>query len=249
MKYTPKLPDASVNVSKNNIVFELLKYLLGSFIFIISIYFSLTFISNIIIENLSPNQEEKILNLLSFDYSKIDDDKKLTAMANKLIKCSDLKQTIHVKILESEEENAFAMLGGNIMVTSQLLKNAKNDSELYFILGHELGHYINKDHLKGMGNAIIAMFLSTFIPTDIDFISNFSFNVSNSSYSKKQELMSDKVGLDLMYCALGNVNSVTSFFERIQSNENKWLYLLGSHPDSQSRIKHLERLIKEKGYN
>ena len=45
--------------------------------------------------------------------------------------------------------NAVALPGGNIVVFAGLLKEIKSENELAMILGHELGHFAHRDHLRG----------------------------------------------------------------------------------------------------
>ena len=47
-----------------------------------------------------------------------------------------------------------ALPGGQIMVFSGLLKKVNLENELAMVLGHELGHYAHRDHLRGMGRGL-----------------------------------------------------------------------------------------------
>jgi Zn-dependent protease with chaperone function len=248
MKYTQKLPDDSVNISKNNILIDTIKFLVSIFLIILVSYGFLLALSNIIINNLTFEQEKKLLTFVDFDFSIAKENKKLTKILNDLKSCSNIKNDFTVKVMKDEEENAFALPGGTIVVTSKLLENIKSDNELYFVLGHEIGHYVNKDHLKNLGNSIILMALSFLLPSDIDYISNMSFHITSSSNSKEHELKADEVGLELMYCSIKNVDFATNFFERLKNKHSKFEYMLATHPHPKSRIKNIKQLITNNQY-
>ncbi|WP_072681122.1 M48 family metallopeptidase [Arcobacter sp. LA11] len=245
MKYIQKLPDESVNVSKNNIFFETFKFLFSFLVLFAIVYFSLIGLSNLIVTNLSYENEKKLLTFIDFDINNTTEDKKLSKILEDLKLCTSLKNDLKVRVLESDIQNAFALPGGTIIVTSELLKNAKSDNELYFILGHELGHYINKDHLKRFGQSIVMMGLNLILPSDMNFLSSSSFQITNSKYSKEQEFEADKNGLNLMFCSLKDMTDAKSFFERINNidKSSEFSYIFATHPHPLNRIENIESII------
>ena len=60
----------------------------------------------------------------------------------------------NIYLQDSQEANAFATLGGNIIVTSALLENIKNEEELIFILGHERAHIENRDVIQSFAQSM-----------------------------------------------------------------------------------------------
>ena len=65
-------------------------------------------------------------------------------------------QEIEVKVIDiglicTDRANAFVLLGKKIYPTSELLKNAKTDRGLAFVMAHELGHIFHRDHLRSLG--------------------------------------------------------------------------------------------------
>jgi predicted Zn-dependent protease len=56
--------------------------------------------------------------------------------------------TWHFGVLDTEDINAFAAPGGYIFVTKGLYRLLNNEAELAGVLGHEIAHVANKDHLK-----------------------------------------------------------------------------------------------------
>lgn len=54
----------------------------------------------------------------------------------------------HFGVIESEDINAFATPGGNVLITKGLYRKLRNEAELAGVLGHEIGHVVKKHHLK-----------------------------------------------------------------------------------------------------
>lgn len=67
-------------------------------------------------------------------------------IANKLISNNEeLKENIIVYTLKSEVPNAFMTADGHLFVTTGLLAQVQNETQLAFIIAHEMGHFVNHD--------------------------------------------------------------------------------------------------------
>ncbi|PKL76355.1 MAG: hypothetical protein CVV27_10660, partial [Candidatus Melainabacteria bacterium HGW-Melainabacteria-1] len=60
------------------------------------------------------------------------------------------------EIVDSPEINAFALPGGHIFVTTELLKYLKNEAELAAVLSHEIGHVDEKHTQEALRRAMVA---------------------------------------------------------------------------------------------
>ena len=122
------------------------------------------------------------------------------------------------------------------------------------ILGHEIGHFAHRDHLKKLSNFLLIklLFLFMFEPTNIIHSgADLTNMIVNAQYSQKQEIEADKFGLYLLNEYYGHVAGATDFFTKLQAeknNINAKIAFLSSHPLPQKRINKLEKLIKTEGY-
>src|SRR5580693_2518358 len=57
-----------------------------------------------------------------------------------LVRNSDAKVPFTIKVVDSEEVNAFALPGGFFFVNSGLIMKADNEAELAGVMAHEIGH-------------------------------------------------------------------------------------------------------------
>lgn len=245
MIYTPKLPDESVNVSHESFLTQAFKLTASLLIVIAIFYFLMMGLINLIVSNITPQQEKKLLEFISFDIN-ISNKKSayLTEIKEKLKACSDIPYDVNIYISGEEIANAYALPGGNIHITKGMLSQIKNQNELVFIVGHELGHFKNKDHLKGMGQALVLLTLATLMGNDYNFLGH-TINAEGARYSQSAEFNADKTGLELMNCAYGSVTDATKLFERMGEGKSQWEFFLATHPNFESRVQKMQEFIAQ----
>ncbi|APF18997.1 peptidase M48 Ste24p [Caldithrix abyssi DSM 13497] len=158
----------------------------------------------------------------------------------------------YIKILESDDLNAFALPGGFIFLTSALVQNIERDKdELAFVLSHEMVHIIARHPFKKMVTnysmeALSKVFRSGSIAAVYgrDMIKK----LINSQYSQSNEYYADEYGARLMYSAgfdPAGAIQLLQRFKRWKGNGDRFNYF-ASHPSIDERILHLKKLIKLK---
>lgn len=149
--------------------------------------------------------------------------------------------------------NALAIPGNRVVIYQGLLDQVESENELMMVLGHELGHFANRDQLRGLGNVLVLRMTISYFLGDISAFSSIiidSVNViAQSQYSQRQEKQADKFGLNLLDKTYQNVAGATDFFERLSKKEKSDFDFLSSHPASAKRVKEIEKLIRQNGYN
>ena len=139
-----------------------------------------------------------------------------------------------------------------IVVTAGLLDEVESENELAFVLGHELGHYRNRDHLRALGRGLVFSLVFA-VMTGRD-ASNIGINVADlalRSFNRRQELAADNFGLELVYTQYGHVGEAWRLFERWDDAEDSLLDVVGytsTHPQAGDRIKDLEELARSRGW-
>jgi len=250
MKYNASLPDDKVNIPKDNLLFLALKLLFSLAVLIAIFYVVLKFTLDTIVTHLPVSYEKKLTSLVSFDLNITDgrSSKYLDEITETLSKCASLPYEVKTFIISENTPNAFALPGGIMYITEGMLKKLKNQNELVAIMGHEMGHFKNRDHLKGFGNAMIVSVISLLLGEGYGGILNASLNISNAKFSQSAEFESDIFALDVMQCAYGNVTDATKLFARLDKGED-WRYFLASHPTFKDRIDRMNNHILEQNYN
>lgn len=146
----------------------------------------------------------------------------------------------NIYLQDSQEANAFATLGGNIIVTSALLENIKNEEELIFILGHERAHIENRDVIQSFAQSmpIILTLQSLWIDTG-NSITSISSILGNYA-SREKESFADDSGIIFLKSLGLNSACATGFFEQNKNGFESYVEIFSSHPVSWDRLRKLE---------
>ncbi len=153
--------------------------------------------------------------------------------------------TFRVEIDDSEIANAMALPGGLIIVTQGLLNQVESENELAFVLGHELGHFRNRDHIRALGRGIVlSMFFAVVTGNDAAGIGIKAADITLRGFSRRQETRADEFGLGLVHSEYGHVDESWRLFERWNIDGSSFLDLvtyLSTHPETGDRIADMKR--------
>lgn len=150
--------------------------------------------------------------------------------------------------------NAIAIPGDRIIIYDGLLQEMDSENELAMVLGHELGHFANRDHLRGLGRQIAVRLALAYFLGDAGTIGAIATSsttmIANAQFSQTQEYQADEVGVTLLNQLYGHAAGATDFFQNLVEKEqlNLTVDMLASHPASEKRVKRLEELIQDRGY-
>jgi predicted Zn-dependent protease len=77
-----------------------------------------------------------------------------------------------------------------------------------------------------------------------------ALNITELSFSRKQETRADEFALELLNCAYGNVAGATDFFAKIPKEQDpgKFGRYFASHPENLKRIVDLNKIIRDRGF-
>ncbi len=158
-----------------------------------------------------------------------------------------------VLYIPEDTVNALAIPGDRIIIYAGLVKQAQSENELMMVLGHELGHFANRDHLRSLGRAVIVQIAITYFIGDVGTIGSIAVSgvetLSNAQYSQSQESQADEVGLKLLQQTYGHVAGATDFFARMSEKKaSDDIDFLATHPAPGRRVKQLQQLIKQRNY-
>ncbi len=258
MKFTPRHPGINVNVSKTHPLKEFAILAGGLLAFIVGIYMALGLAVDLIVPRLSMDLEQKIANAFVGKLVQTDEvtaaTKSVQAMVDQLQEhCAPLPYHITIHVQQADTINAAALPGGHIVVFTGLLEKMTSENELAFVLAHELGHYAHRDHLRGLGRALVVMTASTLLlGADNSFNSMIGqgMMLTELSFSRHQETQADEFALGTLACRYGHVAGATNFFDKIpvEADPGRFGHYFAAHPENLRRINHLRQLTHEQGY-
>lgn len=158
----------------------------------------------------------------------------------------DAPYEFRVEVDDSEVVNAFALPGGLIVVTQGLLDEVESENELAFVLGHELGHFRNRDHLRALGRGIVlSLFFATTTGGDVGGLGIKVTDLALRGFSREQEENADEFGLAVIYAEYGHVDEAWRLFARWADGDNAMLDIvtyLSTHPKPGDRVDELQEL-------
>jgi predicted Zn-dependent protease len=173
-----------------------------------------------------------------------------------LVRNSDAKVPFTIKVIDSDEINAFALPGGFFYVNSGLILRADEEAELAGVMGHEIAHVAarhgTKTATKGeiMQLATIPLILlgpGGWAGYGLYEGLNLAIPMSYLKFTRDAEREADFLGLQYMYKSGYDPNAFVSFFEKIEAEERRHPgsipKVFSTHPPTPDRVQKAQEEI------
>ncbi len=169
----------------------------------------------------------------------------------KFVSRLDLDKTypIKVRVIVSEEINAFAIPGGNIFIYSGLLEKMESPEELVALIGHEVTHVTERHSLKSILRSVASSLLFTVLLGDASGLVSQADQFKQLDYSRELETEADKNGLAIMVKNGMQPDGMIRLLQILKKESEETPQLmkyLSTHPETEERIKSIEGLAKSK---
>ena len=222
-----------------------------------------------------PDDPGKGVNLFSLDrelalgramaaevehQSRLLEDPAVTEYVNRLgqnlVRNSDAKLPFTIKVIDSDEVNAFALPGGFMFVNTGLVLKADNEAELVGVLAHEVAHVAARHGTRQASRAEIFNYAS--IP--LIFIGGaagyalrqaamLAVPMGFLQFSRGFEAQADYLGLQYMDRSGYDPVAFVDFFEKIETLEKRKpgaiARAFSSHPMTPVRIRNAQKQIQK----
>lgn len=252
MQLNYKQPDASVNVSKVSPLKRAIQIFAGLLVTVITIYVLLGLLVNVAAPYVPKSLEVKLGKSILNEWVVEEDDETVvlyTAILEKIVG-EEVASDYAIRIIEMDEVNAFAVPGDIIVFSSGFVESIVDEETIAFVIGHELGHFSSRDHIKGYGRTMVLLAMANLIAGDDSSTSSIVVDIlskTETKFSQKDELNADAYGVQLVYNAYGNYDGGLAFFEELSKEyeQGQLASYFDSHPHPEKRIEAIKALNKD----
>jgi beta-barrel assembly-enhancing protease len=194
--------------------------------------------------------------------SKISNDPIIAEYVNRvgqnLVRNSDAKVPFTIKVLDTEEVNAFALPGGFFFVNSGLILKAESEAELAGVMAHEIAHVAARHGTRQAtrGEIVQIGMIAASIVVPYSAAGYGALQGANAliplgflKFSRSMEREADYLGLQYLYKAGYDPTAFVDFFEKIESLEKRKpgtvAKVFSTHPMTDDRIQATQTEIQK----
>jgi predicted Zn-dependent protease len=175
-------------------------------------------------------------------------------VAQNLVLHSDAKVPFTVKVLDSNDVNAFALPGGFLYVNRGVLEAADNEAEIAGVMAHEIAHVAarhgveqaSKGELMQWGSLPL-IFMGGLGGFVLQQVAGLAVPLTFLKFSRGAEKEADRLGAQYMWAAGYDPNALITFFEKLQVQEKRkpgtLAKVFSTHPMTGDRITEVRGLV------
>jgi len=142
---------------------------------------------------------------------------------------SDAKIPFTIKVIDSDEVNAFALPGGFFYVNKGLLLVADNEAEVAGVMAHEIAHVAARHAVENQTKASLLEYLALGGSIFLGGIPGMIYQNTAGlgllgafmKFSRGAEEEADKLGVQYMYAAGYDPSAMATMFEKLEAKNKK----------------------------
>ena len=249
MEYSnPEIPEG-INTSTSHPIKEFLLLTTSVLLLVVLVIAILGFTADKLAYLIPFETETKIpIPTISGEITGKDINHYLESLAHKLSQVmeipGDMSITIHY--INKDTVNAFATLGGHVVMYRGLLERLPNENALSMVMAHELAHIKHRHPIRSVGRGVAISLVLSMIDGSISNdlvggIVNDTGYVTALKFTRDHEHEADASAVQALQLLYGHVNGAEDLFQVLEESSDgiKTLEFFSTHPLSDKRIKRI----------
>jgi beta-barrel assembly-enhancing protease len=178
----------------------------------------------------------------------------LAALGDRIAARADSPFDIRVRAVEAPMINAFALPGGPVLVTDDLIREVDGPDELAAVIAHEIAHVEQRHVMQAVWRDLgIGMLLDLVVGGGTGAGQQaviLAGQASSLSYDRAAEREADARGQALLHAEGLSSRGMGSFFERLSriegaSDLSRATEFMNTHPDSRRRVRNARAIERD----
>ena len=181
-----------------------------------------------------------------------------TELAQRINQAMPLNDEYRIVVRYRDEDviNAFATLGGNVLLFRGLLDKLPHENALAMLLAHEIAHIQHRDPIVGLGKGVLIQFGMSMVfgqTPAVDNVLGQAGLLHSFQYTREMERAADKAALETVAKMYGHINGAGDLFEILaaesaESGSAELPEFLRTHPTDEHRIQQIEDLSRDNNW-
>lgn len=162
----------------------------------------------------------------------------------------DMQVTLHY--VNSDTVNAFATLGGHMVLHRGLLEKLRSEDELAMVIGHEIAHLKYRHPISSASHSLLAMMLLSLFSSSSDGVLNRLMGstglITLMKFSRDYEHHADAAAVDVLLRRYGHAQGAVALFNVFKAHhgEDEPVEFLNTHPLTEQRIQRTLALAEKR---
>lgn len=164
----------------------------------------------------------------------------------------EMKITVHY--VDSDIVNAYATVGGHVVLYRGLLEKLRHENALVMVMAHEIAHVKHRHVIRSLGSGLVVGIALSMLNTSLSnsVVSNMidqTGQIGILKFSRTFEQQADDAALDSLQRMYGQVAGAEELFAAIKAEEKLGFapVFLRTHPDTEARICHIREILQQHG--
>ncbi|MEO8011980.1 MAG: M48 family metallopeptidase [Dokdonella sp.] len=151
---------------------------------------------------------------------------------------------------DSEVPNAFATLGGHIVITRGLYRLMPSENALALVIAHEIAHIRERDPISAVAGGASLAVIMALVTGDASAIAPYVARIVQLGYSRRAEERADEAGIAALRAHYGHAGGASAAFEALRDArlfELEMPTVVSTHPLDAERIERMR--VASAGWN